>query len=128
METKYTLSAEVAYDYKVINTSGAHTWIADEPLKSGGQDEGPNPKELLLSALASCMLITLRMYAQKRGWDAGDIHLDLEMVQNENGTVITKDLQFSGDLEHDQLERLLEISDRCPVARILQGNVSINLL
>lgn len=123
MENIASLSASIMYDYKVINTTENHTWIADESLLVGGQDEGPNPKELFLSSLASCILITLRIYSQKRNWEVGDIHIDLSLNQLENGTEIVKDITFSGNLEDEQILKLKEISNRCPVAKILSNPI-----
>lgn len=117
------VSASIMYDYKVINTVENHSWIADEPLELGGQDEGPKPVELFLSSLASCILITLRIYAQRRNWDAGEIHVDLIMNELEEGVEIIKDITFSGKLEDEQKEKLLDISNRCPVAKILSNPI-----
>lgn len=119
------VSASIMYDYKVINTVENHTWIADEPLELGGQDEGPKPLEYFLSSLASCILITLRIYAQRRNWDAGEIHIDLTLNELEEGVEIIKDITFSGNLEDSQKEKLFEISKRCPVSKILTNPIHI---
>jgi putative redox protein len=122
------LSASIMYDYKVVNTTEHHTWVADEPLEEQGQDEGPTPIELLLSSVAGCVLITLRKYAQRRNWDAGEIHIDLTLATTDEVTLITKDIQFTGNLEQDQKERLLEISGRSPVVKMLSGGIQFKLL
>ena len=62
-----TVSASIMYDYKVINTARNYTWLADEPLELGGQDEGPLPIELFLSSIASSILITNVCTAPKLG-------------------------------------------------------------
>lgn len=122
------LSAGIMYDYKVVNTTTDHTWFADEPLESNGQNEGPQPMELLLSSVASCMLIALRKYAQRRNWDAGEIHIDLTLISKDEGVVIEKEIHFSGNLESEQKERLLEISDRSPVVKILSNSIEFKLI
>jgi putative redox protein len=120
-----TISASIMYDYKVINTARNFTWFADEPIELGGKDEGPLPIELFLSSLASCILITLRMYAQRRNWDAGEIHIELSLSELENGVDITKDISFSGNLEKHQIEQLYEISKRSPLSKILSNPIDI---
>jgi putative redox protein len=122
------LSAGIMYDYKVVNTAEDHTWFEDEPLEGNGQNEGPKPTELLLSSIASCMLITLRKYAQRRNWDAGEIHIDLTMSSKDDDVVIEKIIQFSGSLEDEQKERLLEISERSPVVKILSNSIEFKLI
>ena len=122
------LSASIMYDYKVVNTSGDHSWLSDEPLEEHGQNEGPTPVQLLLSSIASCVLITLRKYAQRRNWDAGEIHIDLTMDEIDEVTHISKEIQFSGQLGGEQIQRLLEISGRSPVVKMLSGAIKFKLI
>ena len=110
MPESITLVSSISYDYQVTNTARSHSWLSDEPFELNGQDEGPTPKELFLSSLASCILITLRMYAQPRNWDIGQITIELNMTEL--------------DERHN---RLLEISDRCPVAKLLKKPIDIKL-
>lgn len=112
---------------------GEHQLIGDEPKEKGGADQGPTPSELLLSALASCILITVRMYADRKEWplESIDIEVDLqerEMRQEGLFSRITKKLKLNGDLSVEQKERLMQVSDRCPVAKTLLGEVSIETI
>ena len=127
MKQPVKLSASIMYDYKVINTSADHSWVSDEPLEEQGQNEGPTSVQLLLSSIASCVLTTLRRYAQRQNWDAGEIHVDLELEQLEEETFIALDIQFSGVLEPAQKQRLLEIGGRSPVVKMLNGVVNFKL-
>src|SRR4051812_34712458 len=75
------------------------TFIADEPASLGGQNSGPDPYELLLASLASCTLITLRMYIDRKGWAITDIAVDVNLFQNKREdntttTVIDTDIRF----------------------------------
>lgn len=99
--------------------------ISDEPLDEGGEDAGPKPCELLLASLGSCKAITLKMYAQRKGWalDSVDVQLRDEKVEKEHRIYAT--LTLVGDLDDEQQQRLLTISDRCPIQRLLTGDVTI---
>lgn len=127
MPESIKLVSSINYDYQVTNTARSHAWLSDEPFELNGQDEGPTPKELFLSSLASCILITLRMYAQPRNWDIGQISIELSMTELDERTEILKTIEFSGDLTDEQRNRLLEISDRCPIAKLLKKPIEVKL-
>lgn len=105
------------------------TFIADEPVKSGGKDSGPDPYTLLLSSLATCTLVTLRMYIERKEWDVPEIVVNANMFQSKKDevttTVFDRDIRFSGELTAEQKDRLLEIAAACPVSKILEGNVKV---
>lgn len=121
--------------YKTICTTENHQIIADEPLDQGGEDLGPNPYDFLLAALGSCVAITIRMYADRKGWplEEVEVHLDQQRIeakdcegcQSQEGYVhrIEKRLKFIGDLSPDQRKRLTEIAERCPVQRTLEREI-----
>lgn len=110
--------------FKVENSTRTHNWIADEPLDVEGTDLGPTPKELLLSSISSCIAITLRMYAERKDWDLGEINVDLELIEEDGQPVIEKSIHFSNQsLDEKQLQRLLDISNRCPVVKMIHGDI-----
>ena len=104
-------------------------FVADEPVKTGGQDTGPDPYTLLLSAHASCTLATLRMYIDRKGWNIPHISVKVNMYQftkdDKLTTVIDRDINFLQPVEDEQRERLLEIAKNCPVSRILEGDINV---
>jgi putative redox protein len=104
---------------------GRHHVTADEPESNGGSDEGPNPQELLAASLASCTAITIEMYAQRKGWEIGDIAVDVdyEPAQRGSPTKFTMTLQLPKELPEEQRERLMQIAAKCPVHRTLEGEV-----
>src|SRR5204862_8319115 len=63
-----------------------HELTADEPKDQGGDDEGPSPQELLAASLASCTAITMEMYAQRKGWEVGDIMVDVNYEPAQRGS------------------------------------------
>ncbi|HEV7845204.1 MAG TPA: OsmC family protein [Thermoleophilaceae bacterium] len=102
-----------------------HTLTADEPKDHGGEDAGPNPQELLAGSLASCTAITMEMYAQRKGWDIGDVavHVDYEPAQRGSPTRFKLVVDFAKELPEEQRERLMQIGAKCPVHRVLEGEV-----
>jgi putative redox protein len=102
-----------------------HSLTADEPRDQGGQDTGPSPQELLAASLASCTAITMEMYAQRKGWDVGEIAVDVnyEPAQRGSPTRFTMEVELPKELPEEQRERLMQIAAKCPVHRTLEGEV-----
>ncbi len=102
-----------------------HHLVADEPEDSGGTDEGPSPQELLAASLASCTAITIEMYANRKGWDIGDITVDVdyEPAQRGSPTKFRMKVLMPKELPEEQRERLMQIAAKCPVHRTLEGEV-----
>jgi putative redox protein len=102
-----------------------HKLVADEPKEEGGEDTGPNPQELLAASLASCTAITMEMYAQRKGWDVGDVavHVEYEPAQRGSPTRFRMRVDLPKELPDDQRERLMQIGAKCPVHRVLEGEV-----
>ncbi|MDZ7808171.1 MAG: OsmC family protein [Gracilimonas sp.] len=124
--------------YKTTLTAGKHELIADEPKSvKGGTDAGPDPYDYLLMGLGSCTLMTVKMYAERKGWELDDIYLELrhnkrhgeDCAECDNPKSkldhIEKELIVKGDLSQEQLDKLLEISKKCPVHRTLMSDITI---
>jgi putative redox protein len=127
-----TVTSLPEHRYAVQVESDEHAWISDEPPSTGGNDLGPDPIELLLSAMGACTVITLRMYADRKQWRLDGVSVDLthERLPDEGATrqdQINVDLRFEGDLDADQRARLIEIAGRCPVHRIVTGRPHVIL-
>jgi putative redox protein len=110
--------------------AGGFPFRVDEPEDHGGTDTGPTPVELMRAALASCTSITLRMYADRKGWPLERIEVDVvSQSRREEGVVRTRferRVRLVGDLDEEQRARALEIAGRCPVHRTLEGEVEID--
>lgn len=113
--------------YKTEIKSATNTLIADEPLDLEGQDLGFSPKELLASALGSCTIITLKMYANHKGWNLTDANIEVtfEWDNEASKSIFTRKIELIGDLTEEQKERLLKIADKCPVHKVLMNPTEI---
>lgn len=104
-------------------------FIVDEPPETGGKDTGPDPYTLLLSSLASCKLVTLRMYIDRKGWNIPQIAINANMYQEKKdekfNTIIDCDILFISTVTDEQKLRLLEIAKNCPVSKLLEGDIKV---
>jgi putative redox protein len=126
-----------ASGFRTVLEARTHSFVADEPRALGGSDEGPTPYEYLLGAVASCTVITLRMYADRKGWSlesatvalrtARSHERDCEQCEvNEVGIPqIERQVELTGSLSAEQRQRLLQIADRCPVKQTLERGMRI---
>ena len=106
-------------------TMRQHETTVDEPQDKGGTDEGPTPLELLAGSLASCVAITVEMYATRKGWDVGTLEVECSFTAAERGAPTKFDvvLRLPDSLSDEQVERLRVIAAKCPVHRTLEGEV-----
>ena len=113
--------ADFAHDVEIRS----HHVVADEPENNGGGDTGPSPQELLAASLASCTAVTIEMYARRKGWDLGDVTVDVdyEPAQRGSPTRFQMSVKLPKELPEEQRERLMQIAAKCPVHRTLEGEV-----
>lgn len=100
-------------------TAGGHEFIGDEPKSIGGADTGAAPYDFLLAGLGLCKAVTLRMYAERKGWDVENIQTELAFSREGDKEIIGIDVKITGDLDEEQLNKLHEISEKCPVQKTL---------
>jgi len=96
--------------------------VADEPMAMGGLDSGPNPYDLLCAALATCTTMTLRFYANRKGWDIGEVSTYVTHQSDKAQSLadgFTRTITLSPDLDQTIRESLLAIANRCPVHNTL---------
>ena len=105
--------------------AGRHALVVDEHVSAGGADAGPNPFEHLLAGLGACTSITLRMYAERKGWHLGAVTVRLRLFREETGLRVERDVAVGGELNPDQRARLADICERTPVTLALKGGMAI---
>jgi len=109
--------------YATNVAANAHSFIIDEPVDVGGKNVGPSPGDYLCAALASCKAITLRMYANRKGWELDEVKVKARLVKGDSlpsgMNTFLCEVSLTGALDSEQQKRLLEISKACPVQRLL---------
>ena len=106
-----------------------HFAVLDEPIKAGGGDTGPTPVEYLLTAIGGCVAMTLRMYAERKDWNLGEIKVIVSQKEALTSSGIKKSLveeiSFENEITDEQRIKLLEIAGKCPVAKMVKGETVI---
>ncbi|KIC02950.1 osmotically inducible protein OsmC [Flavobacterium sp. JRM] len=110
-----------------IKSASGNIVIADEPQEMGGKNLGFSPSELLASALASCTLITLRMYIDRKQWDVAEINISVDFERNseQNVSLLNRKIEITGNVDETQKERLLKIANSCPIHKTLTNTIQI---
>lgn len=109
----------------VLISNGEHKIISDVAKTLGGHDEGLNPHELIEAALGACTSLTLELYARRKNWDISSLKVDVKIVsEGAAGTVIDRKISF-GDIPAENKERLLDIANKCPIHKLLSGNIKV---
>ena len=119
-----TVESETGYAQKI--RAAGHELTADEPASAGGTDTGPGPYALLLSALGACTSITLRMYADRKGWKLGTIQIALRHSKTpDGGDHIERDIRLGAPLGDEQRARIADIAEKTPVTKTLKAGATI---
>ena len=116
---------------------GHHYLIADEPLSYGGNDFGPSPYELVSAGLSACTAMTIQMYVKRKAWDLQNVEVhtsygkkhatDCEHCDRKEAKieVFNREIRLEGNLSEDQIKRILQIADKCPVHRTLHNDIQV---
>ena len=120
-----------------VSYGNYNTILTDEPVEAGGEDAGPDPYTLLLAALGSCISMTTKLYAKRKGWPLEQVTVRLRQQRIHATDCVTCDkaegyvhhiersVKFEGNLSEEQRARLQEIAHRCPVHKTLSSPIVI---
>jgi putative redox protein len=109
-----------------VEIEGGHTIVVDEPAAAGGTDTGPSPTRLIAAGLASCVAVTVEMYAERKGWDVGAVEVDVNVeYEGYAPSSFAVTLHLPTELSEEQRERLLVIAGKCPVHKLLRSETPV---
>jgi putative redox protein len=100
-----------------------HHLVTDEPERLGGTDEGPAPHELLPAALSACIATTIRQYARTKGWEIGDLQVDVVYDNQSTPRRFDVEIQLPDDLSDDQVRRIERAAQTCPLRRSIEAGM-----
>jgi putative redox protein len=111
-----------------VDLGDGHRLVLDEPAAAGGTDLGPKPTLLLAASLAGCTAITMELYAERKGWDLGEVEVDVD-VEYEKAlpTCFDVAIRLSGELDAEQRRRLLAIAGKCPVHKVIAAETTVTV-
>lgn len=101
-----------------------HEVSCDEQPLHGGNDEAPDPYDYIVAGIGSCTAVSLRQFAERKGWDIGDIEITLSYDVVDGEDVVVKEITFSGDLAPEQRTALLRVA-HCPAQKMLERGMKI---
>jgi putative redox protein len=104
---------------------GNHVMVSDEPAENGGANAGPSPFDYLIAGLGACTSITLRMYAERKGWALGTVTVELWLERENDENRIARTVSISASLSEAQREKLTGICERTPVTRAIKPGIPI---
>ena len=112
-----------------VEIEGGHRLVIDEPEAAGGANQGPSPTRALAATLAACSAITMEMYAARKGWELGEVEVEVEMEYGSSPvpSSFVVILRLPKGLSEEQAERLRVIAGKCPVHRALSHDAEVSI-
>jgi putative redox protein len=122
LASAHSTSAE---KYEQHIRAGRHALVADEPEALGGHDRGPAPFALVLAGLSACTAITLKMYAERKSWDLGEVKVDLRIFELPDTHRVERTIALSAPLTDEQRAKLAEIAEKTPVTKFVKRAATV---
>lgn len=105
---------------------GRHRLVTDEPVSLGGSDAGPAPHELVPAALAACIVTTVRTYAHTKGWEIGEVSVDVDYDHKSTPRHFEVAVHLPDGLSAEQTRRLMRVAEACPVRRAIEAGMTFD--
>jgi putative redox protein len=111
-----------------VEIEGGHSIRIDEPTAAGGTDTGPSPTRLLAASLAGCIAVTIEMYAERKGWEVGQVEVDVDVEYRDGAPLsFVATLRLPSELSDEQRKRLLVVAGKCPVHNLIAGETEVTI-
>ena len=116
------------YVHDVDIDEGDHSVLVDEPAVAGGENAGPSPTRLVAAGLASCIAITMEMYAERKGWEIGDVEVTVDVeYERYVPSSFASTIHIPAALSEEQRESLLAVARKCPVHKVLARETEVTV-
>ena len=113
-----------AHDVEI--EGGKHRLLIDEPVEAGGEDAGPAPTRLVAAGLAGCVAITMEMYAERKGWELGQVEVTVDVEYDRfTPRSFSVTIHIPAELDEERREALLKVARKCPVHRVLAQGTEV---
>jgi putative redox protein len=111
-----------------VEIEGGHMIRVDEPTAAGGTDTGPSPTRLIAAGLAGCTAITIEMYAERKGWEVGQVEVEVDVEYRDGAPLsFAVTLRLPSELSDEQRKRLLVVARKCPVHNLIAGETEVTI-
>ena len=126
MSREVVVLTELGHKFTQHVEVGPHRLRADEPTELAGEDLGPAPHDWVLAGLGACTSMTIKMYAERKGWPVERVRVTLTHAHEGGTWIIQRGIELFGPLDEEQRKRLIEIANKCPVHKSLSGPIRID--
>lgn len=116
-----TVSSQSVDSFQQSISNGVNAFMADRNSANGAPQQAVSPFEILLGAWGACTNMTLQVYCQRKNWPLQRVVSTLNKIENGSKIVIEKKIQVWGDLSNEQVQRLKQVADKCPVNQFIMG-------
>ncbi|EQC48715.1 OsmC-like protein [Bacteriovorax sp. BSW11_IV] len=122
------INAKIIEDYFTSLKSDKNEIFSDIEKSHGGNEKGLNPHELVEAALAACTIMTMKSYANIKGFDLGDTFVDVKIENEGVESKLTRTIKLDSKIDEKMQERLMLVANKCPIHKLLMSNITIDTI